>query len=300
MIGVLAHSREREIAREFFELFKTPWEFARSGQRYDVLLCTLDECEPAGSRLVLRYRGARTSYDKEDRLLTRSDSEGATFSYNGRRFPIYGRVATVPANPLSLLDDDRGQQSLVGLSDSGHASVVRIGYDLFEEVRHLLTAGQPPANAGTPTLELHIALLRELITRSGMPLVEVPPVPDGYSFITCLTHDLDHPVLRNHWMDHTMLGFLYRATVGSLIEVCRGRKGLGDACKNWARPTELPFVHLGIAEDPWREFDRYLEMEAGLGVDLLCHAAAGLCLAGAPMGRRQRNAPHVMPSAISR
>jgi hypothetical protein len=265
MIGVLAHLKEREVAREFFELFKTPWEFARSGQHYDVLLCTLDECEPAGSKLVLRYQGGRTSFDKQNHLLKRADSKGTAFSYSGRRFPIYGRTATFPANPLSLLDDDTGQQSLVCLSDSGHEPVVRIGYDLFEEVRVLLTGGQPLANAGTPTLELHIALLRELITRSGMPLVEIPPVPDGFSFIACLTHDLDHPVLRNHCLDHTMFGFLYRATLGSLIEVCRGRKGLGDLCQNWAAAGRLPFVYLGMAKDPWRGFDRYLEMEAGLG-----------------------------------
>jgi hypothetical protein len=129
----------------------------------------------------------------------------------------------------------------------------------------LLTAGQPPANAGTPTLELHIALLRELITRSGMPLVEIPPVPDGYSFIACLTHDLDHPLLRNHCCDRTMFGFLYRATVGALADTCRGRKPVRALCQTWMAAARLPFVYLGMAKDPWREFDHYLEIESGLG-----------------------------------
>ena len=40
MIGVAVQANERVIAAEFFELFKTPWEFCRSGGRYDVVLCT--------------------------------------------------------------------------------------------------------------------------------------------------------------------------------------------------------------------------------------------------------------------
>ena len=31
MIGVVAHDAERAVIREFFELFKTPWEFCRPG-----------------------------------------------------------------------------------------------------------------------------------------------------------------------------------------------------------------------------------------------------------------------------
>ena len=45
MIGVVAHDAERAVIREFFELFKTPWEFCRPGIAYDVLICS-------GSRFV--------------------------------------------------------------------------------------------------------------------------------------------------------------------------------------------------------------------------------------------------------
>ena len=35
--------------------------------------------------------------------------------------------------------------------------------------------------------------------------------------------------------------------------------------RNWAAACKLPFVHLGLAKDFWREFDdRYLELEKGL------------------------------------
>ena len=36
MIGVIADSAEQDVVREFFELFKTPWEFYRRDRRYDV------------------------------------------------------------------------------------------------------------------------------------------------------------------------------------------------------------------------------------------------------------------------
>ncbi len=89
-------------------------------------------------------------------------------------------------------------------------------------------SGQPPANADMPALELHIALLRDLITGCGVPLVEIPPVPDGYRFIACLTHDVDHPSIRQHKWDHTMFGFLYRAVFGSLRNLIHGRITLRD------------------------------------------------------------------------
>ena len=80
--------------------------------------------------------------------------------------------------------------------ESRGRDVARIGYDLFAEIRTLLTVGQPAAYASIPTLDLHIALLRDLIVASGAPLVEIPPVPEGYRFIACLTHDVDHPSIR--------------------------------------------------------------------------------------------------------
>ena len=71
--------------------------------------------------------------------------------------------------------------------------MIRLGFDLFAEVRHLLTEGQPTEFASIPTLDLHISLLRELIVSQGMALVEIPPLPAGHRFIVCLTHDVDHP-----------------------------------------------------------------------------------------------------------
>jgi hypothetical protein len=138
-----------------------------------------------------------------------------------------------------------------------------IGYALFSEVTHLLITGQPPSQAGVATLEGHIELLRELITRAGMPFVEIAPAPHGHPIIACLTHDVDHPMLKNHFADHTMAGFLCRGVLGSLADVVRGRKKWSAAVKNWVAAARLPFVYLGFARDPWAAFDRYNDIEGG-------------------------------------
>jgi len=164
-----------------------------------------------------------------------------------------------------LLVDEDSRECAAYLDEREGRVLARIGYDLFSEIRTLLTVGQPVANASSPALDLHIAFLRDLITRSGVPLVEIPPVPDGYQFVACLTHDVDHPAIRRHKWDHTMFGFLYRATFGSLRSVLRGRMSVRNMFKNWAAALKLPFVHFGLMKDFWRNFDdRYMELEKGL------------------------------------
>src|SRR5262249_39564010 len=87
----------------------------------------------------------------------------------------------------------------------------------------------------------------------------------GHRFMVVLTHDVDHPAMRLHRFDHTMFGFLYRAVVCSVIDVCRGRARAKKIWRNWAAALKVPFVHLGMVADFWRQLHRYLEIEAGLG-----------------------------------
>ncbi len=171
----------------------------------------------------------------------------------------------------ALLADEDSRECVAYLDRSGERVLARIGYDLFDEVRILLSVGQPSANANMPALELHIALLRDLITGCGVPLVEIPPIPDGFRLIACLTHDVDHPLIRKHKWDHTMFGFLYRAVFGSLLDVIRGRMPVGDLVKNWMAVVKLPLVHLGLAKDFWRDFDHhYLKLEKGPSLNIFC------------------------------
>src|SRR5437879_3093337 len=142
--------------------------------------------------------------------------------------------------------------------------VVRVGFDLFEEVRYLLTRGQPAEFASMPTLDLHISLLRQLIVSCRVPLVEILPTPAEYRFIVCLTHDIDHAGVRYHKCDHTMFGFLYRALIGSVINFCRGRRSLRQVALNWKAAFSLPLVFAALAKDFWNQLNRYLALEKDL------------------------------------
>ena len=266
MIGVLADPAEHDVVREFFELFKTPWEFSRADGKYDVLLCAADGQIEQTAKLMVFYAGKKTRFDDMHRIQTGDHRKRACFlSHQRDRIPIYGETITFPAKRDGLLADEDSRECAAYLDNSGDRALARIGYDLFSEVRALLTVGQPPAKASLPALELHIAFLRDLITASGIPLAEIPPVPKGYRFVACLTHDVDHPAIRQHKWDHTMFGFLHRAVFDSLRRFIGGRMPFRDLLSNWMAALKLPFVHLGLAKDFWREFDdRYLELEKGL------------------------------------
>jgi hypothetical protein len=265
MIGVIAHPAEHDVVRELFELFKTPWEFHRRTRRYDVVLCAdADDAREANADLVLVYAGgarppAAGATPPVDPLRART-----VLSYRGWRLPVYGRSLTFPSSDMPLREEATGRAG-ARVTRSGERVRVWIGYDLFGEIRTALTTGQPMAHAGVPAVDVHIALLRDLILDAGIPLVEIPPLPDGYPFIACLTHDVDHPSIRRHGWDHTTFGFLYRAVVGSLLDVARGRASVRSLLTNWAAALTVPLVHAGVVKDFWADFDRYLKIDAGLG-----------------------------------
>lgn len=265
MIGIIANPSEHAVVREFFELFKTPWEFYRPDRRYEVLLCAGEGDFPENAaRLIVVYASHEMPFDVAAQVQSAPlEKDAYPLSYKGMRIPIYGESSAFWEKRLGNADG-AACEPVLHLRHTGAASITRIGYDLFYEVRVLLTAGQPAANAAIPTLELHIALLRDLIVSSGIPLVEIPPVPEGYHFIACLTHDVDHPSLRPHRFDHTMFGFLYRSTIGSLIDALRGRAPWRNLPTNWAAAFKLPFVYLGLAKDFWLEFGAYTKLEDGL------------------------------------
>jgi len=265
MIAVVANLGERPVVSEFFELFKTPWEFYRAGGRYDVVLCTGDSrVDQNAAKLVLIYSGRPVSGDGQDNTAFASQGQHTrSLCYGGMRIPIYGDCLSFPQKATGFVIDEQSGTPVAYVDNGSGSMRARIGYDLFGEVRTLLTNGQPADYAAIPTLELHIALLRNLIIASGIPLVEIPPLPDGYPFIACLTHDVDHPSLLPHKFDHTMFGFLYRAILGSLFDVAKGRASVSDLLSNWGAALKLPLVHLGLATDFWNRFQDYPKMEKG-------------------------------------
>jgi hypothetical protein len=264
MIGVAADDCDREIVGEFFELFKTPWEFYRSSGDYAVLICCDRETPPSRAKLVLIY-GAELRVD--DECLggkTSALASNAVVSYLGSGVPIYGDCRTFDSSKKRVLVDACSGETVAFETRLGEQRLVRIGFHLFKELLQLLKGGQPIAYCEVPTIELHIAFVRDTILRCSIPLLEIPPAPDGHPFMACLTHDVDHVGVRNHVFDHTMLGFLYRATVGSVIESFRGRKSGSQVAQNWAAALSLPLVHLGLAKDFWYQFQAYLQIEMDL------------------------------------
>lgn len=266
MIGVIADPPEHSAVREFFELFKTPWEFYLSDRQYDVLLCAGDRCFARTAKLVVCYGGRKSGFDEGHTIQPgRHRGRPNVLSYRENRIPIYGDTVTFSETDGVLLREESSQECAAYLDASTETVLARIGYDLFKEVGTLLTAGQPVAMAKLPALELHIAFLRDLIVACGVSLIEIPPVPEGYQFLVCLTHDIDHPLIRRHQWDHTVLGFLYRAVFGSLRNVIRGRMPIQDLLANWVAVLKLPLVYLGLAKDFWSEFGNgYLKLEKDL------------------------------------
>jgi hypothetical protein len=267
MIGVIANPAERPIVTEFFELFKTPWEFYQSDRHYDVLLCSGGASfHQQSAKLILLYAGEKLEFDAEEQIEVRSRNSTCMLSHRGAQLPIYGSSITFAEKGTAVLVDEEQRPAAIHLCRTRNSVVKRIGYSLFSEIATLLTDGQPADYAAIPTLDLHIALLREMIVAAGITLAEVPPIPQGYCFIACLTHDVDHPSIRGHKWDHTMFGFLYRAVFGSLSKFIRGRIPAKDLLTNWLAAFKLPFVCMGMANDFWRGFEeRYLELEKGLG-----------------------------------
>jgi hypothetical protein len=214
---------------------------------------------------VILFEGRLTPFDAENGVSVHSHAGGMIISDEGNQLPIYGSLATFPLSSGGLAREKLTQQPVTFVIKRENTTVLRVGYNLFGEIGILLTEGQSPRYAAIPALDEHISWLRNYINLAGIPCVEIPPVPFGYSFIGCLTHDIDHPLLRNHWCDHTMFGFVYRSTVGTWLTAGRRRRPMRTLWKNSIAACLLPFVHLRLARDFWSTFDRYIQIEANSG-----------------------------------
>ena len=174
---------------------------------------------------------------------------------------------SIPLHGSVLTFSDRAETVLARLSDGTPAAVevdtadgtiIRCGYDLFAEIEQLLGEGQHAKYAATATLARHVELLRSWLVATAGVLVEIPPAREGHPYAVCLTHDIDFLDLRRHRRDRTLLGFLYRATVGSLRDMVTGRDGLRRLARNWSTVASLPLVYLGLHSDPWQPFASYV------------------------------------------
>ena len=265
MIGVLCKASQLEVVEEFFQLFKTPWEFYRPDSNYAVVVATTAEVRNVNAKLLVASGPERKDIDAELGIVPERAVASATLTCGDRSLPIYGGICGFGEEAGGTVVANIGAE-IVGVKMSRpDATVIRLGFDLFEEVERLLTDGQPIEHAPTPTLDCHIDNLRSWILEAGIPLIEIPPVPAGYDFAVCLTHDIDFIGIRQHKFDHTMWGFLYRSSVGAARNWLKRRISSRQLLKTWRAAATLPFVYLGLAEDFWEPFEWYLKAEQGLG-----------------------------------
>lgn len=262
MIGVLAASEDSAVVEEFFELFKTPWEYCNGDADYDAVVSFDGHIPGSAPRLLVLYASFRSRVQGHSAVSSDAESFGATICATGTdTLPIYGHLerfeSTIDRAPILRVGQDLAAYRVV----RGGSVIVRVGYNLLHEVEHLLKAGQPTCHAACPSLEIHIGILRDQILAAGIPLLELPPSPPGVPFQVCLTHDVDFVGIRRHVFDHTMWGFLYRSTSGALLEWMRGRSSLGVLGERLLAAAKLPLVYLGLARDFWEPFDWYMEVE---------------------------------------
>jgi hypothetical protein len=262
VIGVACADDEKVFVAEFFELFKTPWEPLAEAASYDVIVMTGDRSTTATARLIVVFEPAASSAPP---VAAVSCEEGAIcsgrFVHDGCEVPVYGSFAPVSEEGRALLRSAPDRAAIAVLRGGGASRVIRVGYNLFTEIRELLTQGQPPEYASVPTLDIHIALLRRWILDAGLPLVEIPPIPADHTHFACLTHDVDFIGIRRHWCDATMFGFLRRATLDTLRDCATGRAPLSHLVKNGLALAALPFIYLGLCRDFWDVLDQYRLLE---------------------------------------
>lgn len=265
MIGVIAPGSDPRVVSEFFELFKTPWERFQPGHRYDVLLCVGDvEFDCSSANLIVHYANGPLAIDAVEKQCPNLHNETQIVVMGNRSLVLF-REHVAFSTQSHENNREGGSKHWSYRCFREGAVVHRVGYDLFAEITELLTRGQAAQFALLPTIDIHIALLREMIVESGVELTEIPPVPQGYGCIACLTHDIDHPAIKNHRWDATALGFVFRATIGSMLDLVRGRRGMRSVMRNLVAALKLPFVYASWARDCWGGFEeRYAETERGL------------------------------------
>lgn len=268
MIGVIPNESEKKIVREFFELFKVPWEFYNKNRNYSVVLSTQDTFEGLDAKLLILYNSKETGFDTENKIEVIPQTNQGTLIFRKTQIPVYGKIANLNLFDKSThtkikIKGNAGEAVGIEINENSR-KIIRVGFDLFQEVYFLLTSGQPVKFSEIPTLDIHISILREWILESGIPLVEIPPVPAGYNFAVCLTHDIDFAGIRKHKFDHTMGGFLYRALFGSMRDALKRKIPWDKLYKNWKAVFSLPAVYAGFAEDFWMPFNRYRKVEEGL------------------------------------
>src|SRR5438105_15440555 len=125
MIAISTNPEHRAAASEFFELFKTAWEFYRSGEEYDAVICCGIIPSDIRASLVLVYASNELAFDQQHQLkVVRQDHSEELPSYRGWRLPLYAGLASVVGN-------GKRHDPIAGKMKYSLATEIRIGEQSF-------------------------------------------------------------------------------------------------------------------------------------------------------------------------
>src|SRR5437899_9289290 len=129
MIGVIPKADQITVVEEFFQLFKTPWEFYGHGRTYDVVVATTDEIPEVDTRLLLIYGSETKSSDARNGIAVRSRRQGASLNYRGMVLPIYRELLTFEERSAGI-PCVTAHSEIAGLRvRPADVTVMRLGYD---------------------------------------------------------------------------------------------------------------------------------------------------------------------------
>src|SRR5438552_10661785 len=156
-IGIICREGQHRWVEEFFELFKTPWEFYRPDCTYPVVISTCGRPEDLRAQLLILYGSTPGGNRATD--VPHGAGTSTYIDYQDTILPIYGKLFPF-ASAKAALARLHGDSTPVAIElATSPLNVIYAGYDLFEEVAFLLSYGQPVENAQIPTLDIHISML---------------------------------------------------------------------------------------------------------------------------------------------
>src|ERR1700758_1783331 len=144
MIGILAKGCEVRAVQEFFQLFKTPWEFYIPGRSYEVVILTLNAIpDRIDTRVVIVYNSCAVATDDQFGIAMESAQTDKWEEWQGVEWPVYGNLTTFRGGGSAFLRQrESGETVGIKVLPAG-SQLIRIGLDLFSEVAFLLSQGQP-------------------------------------------------------------------------------------------------------------------------------------------------------------
>jgi len=255
MISLHLPPEFRAAAEEFFQLFKTPWQWEETNDslRYGL---KINDCS-CGDTSTLWISVPETLHPLEQPVCMYD---------GGQEIPLYCGLNPMDETVEEGLLPLQGKKSFAA-QRIHHAQYteIRLGFNLFAEVHYLLTQGQTLEYAAIPTLERHIELLRKFMLEAGIAVVEIRPCPHHHDYMVCLTHDVDFVSINHYLFSVSLLGFFYRATLGTLRQALGKQRPWRDVWRNVSAVLAWPFVALRLTHDYWLQFPRYMEIEGEQG-----------------------------------